>query len=548
MTSPDVFISYAHVDNEALLDDQEGWITIFQRALQKRLSQLLGRVSCVWLDRRRLAGNYYFDETIATAVERAPLMLSIVSPRYLKSDYCRKEVTHFAATREIKVSDRSRLFTCIKTPVARDNLFPEMAGKLGYEFFRPAEQVERFREFSVYDPESKPLFMMALEDVAQDMCRLLNELGALPVSAPPPRAASTPPPVSEPVALASTESSAPRQCVFVATCSADVKGVRDGLVRELAAQQRVVTPEQGWSENAAGFERELLQAVSGASLSVHLLGTGYGTIPEDAESSYPVLQFERVKRLAAERPQELPLVRLLWTPRELQVTSEKQRKFLELVRNDPNLGPMDELLEGSEEELKERIVAKLDALEKLRRQREEDALRAAQAAKRDSKRPSSIPPPMLGPVKKVYVISSQLDQPEQVMEIERTLDEQGFDVISSVELAEEESEAAREARHQSWLEQCDGCLIFHGGTKVSWVRAQIDEVRKVTGRRPHGPMSGHAIYVAPPLDGLKLRYQVHFPKLEGRSSPPGDLRPFIVQMSEQERTESGEAGQAVVGR
>jgi hypothetical protein len=61
-------------------------------------------------------------------------------------------------------------------------------------------------------------------------------------------------------------------------------------------------------------------------------------------------------------------------------------------------------------------------------------------------------------------------------------------------------------------------------------------------------MSGHAIYVAPPLDGLKLRYQVHFPKLEGRSSPPGDLQPFIAQMSEPEGAESGEAGRAVGGQ
>jgi hypothetical protein len=545
MAPQDVFISYAHVDNEALLDEQEGWISIFQRALQKRLSQLLGRVACVWLDRRRLAGNYYFDETIATACEGSMVMVSIVTPRYLKSEYCRKEVTHFATTRDLKVGDRSRLFTCVKTPVARADLFPQMAGKLGYEFFRSAEQMERFREYNVYDPELKPLFMMTLEDVAQDICRLLVDLEAMPVPVAVQRAESASPTVS------SAAPPTPKHGVFVASGTGDVKAVRDGIVRELQARQQTVTPEQSWSENAAGFEKELLQATSGASLSVHILGSSYGTTPEDGEASYPVLQFERVRQLAAERSKDLPLVRLLWLPRDVQVTSERQRKFLDAVRSDPNMGPLDEWLEGSEEELKERILAKLDALEKLRREREQSAQRAAEASERAARRAepraSTIPPPMLGPVKKVYVISSDADEPKQVMEIERILDEEGFDVISSVELAEEESETAREARHQAWLEQCDGCLIYHGNTKVSWVRAQIDEVRKVTGRREQGQLSGHAIYVAPPLEALKLRYQVHFPKLEGRSSPAGDLRPFILQMSDPEGVEAATATQAVAG-
>jgi hypothetical protein len=554
MAPQDVFISYAHVDNEALLEEQEGWISIFQRALQKRLSQLLGRVASVWLDRRRLAGNYYFDETIATACEGSMVMVSVVTPRYLKSEYCRKEVTHFAATRDLKVGDRSRLFACVKTPVARADLFPQMAGKLGYEFFRAAEQMERFREYNVYDPELKPLFMMTLEDVAQDICRLLVDLEAMPVPVAVQRGESARPMVS------SAAPRMPKHSVFVASCTGDVKAVRDGIVRELTARQQIVTPEQGWSENAAAFEKELLQATSGASLSVHVLGSSYGTTPEDGAASYPVLQFERARQLAAERSRDLPLVRLLWMPRDAQVTSEKQRKFLDAVRGDPALGPLDEWLEGSEEELKERIFAKLDALEKLRQQHEESARLAAEAPERAARRAesrassfgsraapraSTIPPPMLGPVKKVYVISSDADEPKQVMEIERVLDEEGFDVISSVELAEEESEAAREARHQAWLEQCDGCLIYHGNTKVSWVRAQIDEVRKVTGRREQGALSGHAIYVAPPLEALKLRYQVHFPKLEGRSSPAGDLRPFILQMSDPEGVEA--ASQAVAG-
>lgn len=39
----DIFISYAHIDNESLVDGDKGWITEFHRSLEIRLAQLLGQ-------------------------------------------------------------------------------------------------------------------------------------------------------------------------------------------------------------------------------------------------------------------------------------------------------------------------------------------------------------------------------------------------------------------------------------------------------------------------------------------------------------------------
>ena len=39
----DIFISYAHIDDEPLVESQNGWITEFHRVLAIRLSQLMGR-------------------------------------------------------------------------------------------------------------------------------------------------------------------------------------------------------------------------------------------------------------------------------------------------------------------------------------------------------------------------------------------------------------------------------------------------------------------------------------------------------------------------
>jgi hypothetical protein len=43
-------------------------------------------------------------------------------------------------------------------------------------------------------------------------------------------------------------------------------------------------------------------------------------------------------------------------------------------------------------------------------------------------------------------------------------------------------------------------------------------------------MRGQAVYLAPPIEGLKRRYQVQFPKVEGSAAPSEDLLPFAKQL------------------
>ena len=78
----DIFISYAHVDNESLTEGQKGWISQFHRTLEIRLRQLLGENPNIWRD-QKLSGTDIFDEKIINAFDRTKLMVSIVTPRYI---------------------------------------------------------------------------------------------------------------------------------------------------------------------------------------------------------------------------------------------------------------------------------------------------------------------------------------------------------------------------------------------------------------------------------------------------------------------------------
>lgn len=82
-TLPYLFVSYAHKDDAAVLEI---------------ISTLQSRGFRVWYDEGIEAGSEW-PESIASHLERAQLVLAFLSPAYLRSDNCRKEM-HYALTKK----------------------------------------------------------------------------------------------------------------------------------------------------------------------------------------------------------------------------------------------------------------------------------------------------------------------------------------------------------------------------------------------------------------------------------------------------------------
>ena len=90
----DIFISYAHMDDQALDEDQKGWISKFHRVLQVKLGQLMGEPAKIWRD-EKLTGNDVYDDKIVNEFKNAKVMISVLSPRYIKSEWCNRELNEF---------------------------------------------------------------------------------------------------------------------------------------------------------------------------------------------------------------------------------------------------------------------------------------------------------------------------------------------------------------------------------------------------------------------------------------------------------------------
>src|SRR5207244_7028630 len=90
----DAFISYAHLDNVELVEGRKGWVANLHRALEVRVGQLLGKKPEIWRD-PKLTGNDILEHALLERLRRVTALISVVSPRYVRSEWSLRELTEF---------------------------------------------------------------------------------------------------------------------------------------------------------------------------------------------------------------------------------------------------------------------------------------------------------------------------------------------------------------------------------------------------------------------------------------------------------------------
>jgi hypothetical protein len=283
---PDIFISYAHIDNEPFGEEHSRWVTEFAENLRKRLGMVAGEAAELWRD-PRLQGNDAIWPTIEGALAEALALVSVISPRYVKSDSCLREIELFVQKwRERGVpppGPRKPLFKVVKTHVPRDQHPDVLRDVNGYEFYEEDKAAHRYREFGLHpDPKVNRLYWTRIDDLAQDIGAILEDI----------QPAATP--AGEPV------------LVYVAQTTRDVREARDAIVRELKDRGVEVLPV-GDLPSAADELMTLVRADLGrAQFSVHIVGARDGFVPEGETRSVVELQYVLA--------QEARTPGLLWSP------------------------------------------------------------------------------------------------------------------------------------------------------------------------------------------------------------------------------------------
>lgn len=466
----DAFISYAHMDDVELVEGRKGWVTNLHRALEIRVGQLLGKPAEIWRD-PKLEGNDAFGETLLERLRRVASLVSVVSPRYVKSEWARRELTEFWKAAElqggIQVGSKARIFKVLKTPVPLEAHPPELKPFLGYQFFNIDPDTGRVRELNeVFGPEAQRDFWMRLDDLAHDVCCLLETLHSSGTAVLP-------------------RYNEQERAVYLAETTFDLREQREIIKRDLQQHGYTVLPDSPLPHVESEAKEVVRRDLAQCQMSIHLIGKTFSLIPEGGLQSLLEIQNE----LAIERAGHGDFLRLLWIPPNLQVEDGRQRKLIEQLRADPRIQQGADLLETSLEDLRTIIQQHLK-----------------KADKPKLPQPSPVNRLAIGQdLSRLYLI---YDQREEAITTpwEEFLFEQQLEVIRPVF---EGTEAEIREYHEENLRSCDGALIFYGAGNECWLRRKLRELQKSPGYGRTKSLPFVAITLVSPRTPFKERFRTH---------------------------------------
>ena len=486
----DLFISYAQIDNLSISNRDRGWIDLLHERLRIRLAQLLGKPPKIWRD-LKLKGFDLFDDTIVIELKRSAILLCVVSPRYVESDYCRSEIENFInCAGGIDLGDKRRLVRIVKTYVPFEQHHPALQDILPYKFYEQNEDSGRVYEFeheiSAQGDKDKR-YWNKFEDLAWDLHEMIKLLES-----------------SDPLPAAPGGAT-----IYLAETTSDLSEERDKVKRELAQFGHIILPDKPLPLEVNAFRETVSHYLNNSQLSIHLIGEQYGMIPEsETERSIVRLQEE----LAVARGDDAHFSRLIWMPPGLQPKDERQKKFVVDLQNSFSSHNGSELLQVKLEDLKTIIQSKLD------RKAKPAAVASA-----------------VGSATRIYLICDPQDV-EAVEPIQSYLIDSGFDTTIPLMDA---TDAEILEDHKDNLLLCEAVLIYQGRASESWLRMKLRELLKLPGYGRTTPLLEKAIYMGGPASPLKEKFKI----LEARllrnygAFDPATLDPFIAQI----RKAKGEA-------
>jgi TIR domain/Domain of unknown function (DUF4062) len=484
----DVFISYSHIDNQPFGAPGGGWVDIFHEHLQNFVNVHVGRRTNVWRD-RRLTGAEVFSDEIEQQLRSSAVLVSVISPRYMQSEWCNRELVGFTKAAQdggnLRVGNLQRVVKVLRLPVERSVLPPLLDEVLGGQFYRVDPASGRARDL-LLDPSADALqvFRARVDDVAQDLSRLLGAMaasGGAVAAAPQAPAADT---------------------VFLAWATGDLAEERERLRRELEARNYRVVPTAAPPLDAARVRESVLAALREAKVAIHLIGALYGFVPEGEARSIIELQSDEALYQASNSA----AARIFWLAPKAQPQDPRLSALVERLQQPaPQSGRVDLLANQTIEDLKTLVLDRLNPVSK------------------------SVPVAVKAASAWVYLMCDQLDR-TNVAPIQDFLFDQSLEV--RLPLFEGDSEQIRE-EHYETLKECDGVLIFWGKAKEGWLRTMLRDLNKVFGLGRTGPYKAASLYLAELPDTNKESFRTREVSIirPDRAFEPGVLRPFVAQLS-----------------
>lgn len=463
----DIFISYAHLDNRG------GWVDAFHTSLSNWLGSL-GVTPRIWRD-SKLRGDDAFSEEVLDQLKRSALLISIVSPNGIKSNWCEKERQRFEQYAEasggFRIGNGVRAFKVVIHPADGDahrNLFDT----IGYEFFEKNPQTGRYEHYL----PTQMKFEKLVDKLAQDIKARLDT-----------------------VALANSQPA--KRAIYVAEVSRDLQSDRTKVVDQLTAWGYRVLPANALPTGSPDLRGVIEPALAAAALSIHLLSEKRGTIPDDEERSIPAIQYE----MATARKLE----RIVWIPPGM-----KPNPSIDAVLQAGAAQGLERIEGQTIEDLKEILAAKLNSLDE----------RASAT---------------VGPKLNIYVVCDRKDNPfsddasdrDHALQLKSFLDNRGYCVWFPPGNVSDQSD--RDKDHLETLGLSHAVILYWGVAQEQWFRGTLRALTKVRStERRNRPFVAEVIYFSRPPVLQKNQYRGHLDLVVDQYDgfQPEALRPILDRL------------------
>ena len=443
----DVLITFAEKDNETGKKNEIGWVTQFKKFLDLMLYQVLGEQTNIVLKSE-------YDDFTSSNLDNAAVLVSIVSKDFSQSGRCLDMIeAYYKATSASKIG---RVFKVLKSPLTALEQPPRIRELLNYDMFQLDNETGLMKEYiDFFSPEAEKQYWMKMIDLVYDIHEALIILKGQ--------------------SKAEIKNIFKRRTIFLAETSHDLSIQRNIIRRELQRHGYLVLPSHLLPTRGEELERIVRKDLEECSLSIHLIGSAYGEIPEGFDRSGVDIQ----NKLAAEhavikRSRKEEFSRLIWIAPNFRNASDKQKSFIDSLRRDIEAQEGAEILQNPLEDFKNIM-------------REE--LLTAQNKTADQ----------ITGGKTIYLVHDKVDQ-GQVLPLVDIIQKSGFDVVFP---AFEGDLMEVRKKHIENLRNFDAAIIYKGKVNDQWVRMKVLDLLKAPGFGRNKPIRGKAIVSESSLDSYK---------------------------------------------
>jgi hypothetical protein len=446
-------VSYAHADDQPVAGTALGFISQLVADLKTEVGRKVGKALDVWFDQYKLTPDKLVTPEITSAAGNCASIIVVVSPAYLRSEWCERELSVFFKQLEDR---QGGIFMVGLEPVDQGKLPAVLRDRTAYPFFRALEDGRTTRPLRTELAQDREPYCNRLAQLAQNVTDHLDRLIA--ERREKPRGSLSVGPVV-------VDDARPR--VLLLDVTDDLAHRRAELKDYLEQAGIAVLPEKRYSRDDMDVHRAQMLADLGRSRAcVQILGPLAGD-RSDHPRGLAWWRYEAIRDSGI----ELPCIR--WRDPDLDLASVGDADARELLAP-PSV--------------------RTDRFPELRRAVAELALKPPEREK-----------PIDPSVVSVFVNSDLLDRPFGA-EVARWLEDHGFLVL-------EPPQATQDAREE-WetnLRYCDSLMLVYGQTRPAWVKTQILLSNKVK-RDP--PLNAVWVCVGPPapeatgdkVNALALRY------------------------------------------